>query len=395
MITVSNKENCTGCSACASVCPNVCIKMQEDQEGFWYPAVNVSECVQCGLCVRTCPVLQKQGLQAEERTLDIKAYAAYNKAGSVRLESSSGGIFPLLAEEIVNAGGVVFGASFDEDFNVIHDYAETYDEISKFMGSKYVQSKIGNSYQLVRDALNQDRMVLFTGTPCQISGLRYFLGREYNNLLCQDVICLGVPNPKAWRKYVAFREELAGSTTCNVSFRRKDKGWTRYSVFFQFANNTSYQRCHYRDEYMTAFLRAISIRPSCYVCRFRGIRRESDITFGDFWGIHNVFPEMDDDKGISLVLVHSGKGQEIFDRVRHRMLYRFVNVNDAVLYNPSTVKSVSKHPFREQFFECLSNERFDVLVRRFCRDQLGTRIVHTVALIIRLARTIVRKAKGL
>lgn len=193
MITVSNKENCTGCSACASVCPNVCIKMQEDQEGFWYPAVNVSECVQCGLCVRTCPVLQKQGLQAEERTLDIKAYAAYNKAGSVRLESSSGGIFPLLAEEIVNAGGVVFGASFDEDFNVIHDYAETYDEISKFMGSKYVQSKIGNSYQLVRDALNQDRMVLFTGTPCQISGLRYFLGREYNNLLCQDVICLGVP----------------------------------------------------------------------------------------------------------------------------------------------------------------------------------------------------------
>lgn len=373
MISITNKQDCMGCYACATICPTSCIAMESDGEGFWYPIVDNDECIECGLCVKVCPIIQKAHNEPE-RVAKPRAYAAYSTDTSVRLDSSSGGLFSLIAEQVMNTGGVVFGAAFDEEFNVYHGFVEAKQEIDKFRGSKYVQSKIGDSYRQVRKFLRQDRMVLFTGTPCQISGLKRYLGKDYENLLCQDIVCHGVPSPKVWQKYVSYRESSAGGPARRIAFRRKDRGWKRYSVSFLFQNDTEYIQTLREDLYMQAFLKDICLRPSCHACHFKGINRESDITLADFWGIQNIAPEMDDDKGTSLVLVHSDKGQKLFECIQQRVVYQEVDVQDSIRYNSAAVKSVTQHPRRDEFFQRLDHEEIDKLIKRLCRDRLPIRI---------------------
>lgn len=242
MINIIDKKNCCGCNACVQHCPKSCITMQEDEEGFLYPIVDQEVCIDCGLCEKVCPVLN----QGEERK-PLQVYAANNTNEEIRMQSSSGGVFTLLAETIIQEGGVVFGARFNDDWEVIHDYTETQEGLATFRGSKYVQSRIGDSYCQAEQFLKKGRKVLFSGTPCQIAGLNLFLRKEYNNLLTVDFICHGVPSPGVWKSYLEELIALQGNRKNSVlshskpiilnsirdisriEFRNKRLGWKKYS----------------------------------------------------------------------------------------------------------------------------------------------------------------------
>ena len=359
MKILEKNQDCSGCHACFSACPKGCIRMEENAEGFLYPLIDTDKCIACALCERVCPVLKN----AEGKANTARAYACYNLDEKTRLESSSGGIFTLIAEKIIDMGGAVFGTAFDEEFNVKHICVESKEGLSKLRGSKYVQSTIGNAYIQAKEMLDDGRVVLFTGTPCQTDGLLSFLGKGYNNLYTQDLICHGAPSPKVWRKYIVFREEKAASKTKRTFFRLKENGWKSYSVQFQFANCTEYKQIFSGDLFMNGFLKDLYLRPSCYNCHSKSLNRNSDITLADFWGVENILPEMFDDKGTSLVFVNSDKGKELFESIRGNIRFEEVDINEAVKWNSSAYQSVSLNKKRDKFFEIIENKDFEQAIK--------------------------------
>lgn len=352
-IVVANK--CTGCGSCMSVCPKDCISMSEDDNGFLYPHINNDVCVNCNLCKNRCPVLNE--VKANETG---KAYACINTDEKIRSESSSGGMFTLIAEYVIEQGGVVFGAALDENMEVYHSEASTKIELRKFRGSKYVQSKIGDTYKRAKKYLDEGRMVLFTGTPCQIGGLYASLNKKYENLITQDIICHGVPAPKVWRRYLKYQlKSHQSDNTKEVRFRNKDNGWLKYSMKIDFDNGKEYKMPFVKDKYMNAFLSELCLRDSCYECSFKSMERQSDITLADFWGVNEIMPEMFDDKGTSLVVVNTKKAEDIFTSISDKVKVMEVKIEDAVRYNPSMYKSVVRHPKREKFLEMIDVMSFD------------------------------------
>lgn len=346
MVTETEKENCCGCHACFSVCEEQRITMQADAEGFWYPVVDQEGCNDCGLCETVCPMSSKS---AESNPL--AAYACVSNNNDIRRQSSSGGIFSLLAETVINDGGVVFGARFDEDFNVVHDWTDSLDGLGVFRGAKYIQSRMGDGYKEVRDFLARGRQVMFSGTPCQIAGLRSFLEQDNEDLLSVDIVCHGVPSPGVWLRYKQQLEKRFQSRITKVDFRVKDSGWKSYSVAAAFANGTEYRSPADQDIFMGGFLRDLYLRPSCYRCRFKTPYRKSDITLGDFWGIERVLPHMDDDLGTSLVLVNSPKGIRALAGISPNIICEAVDPAEAVRANPCAVKPVGDNPKRDVFFK--------------------------------------------
>lgn len=353
-------KECTGCYACYNVCPQNAITMDEDNYGFQYPTINKEKCINCGLCEKICPVLHKEKVNNQP-----KAYACINKNENIRKQSSSGGIFTLLAEKILDLGGVVFGAQFDEDFNVIHSYVENKEDLYKFRGSKYVQSQIGASFKKVRQFLNEGRCVLFTGTPCQIEGLYSYLSKEYEKLYTQDIICHGIPSPKVWRKYIKSIEDAKKYKLTNANFRNKTTGWLTYSFKYQLENKKIYTEYSFENKYMQLFLKSIILRESCYNCHFKSKNRKSDITLADFWGIQNVVPKMFDNKGTSLVIVNSQKGNELFNKIKQDIKYIENDFEESIKYNPSMTKSTERPKSREEFFEKLENEDLETLAEKY------------------------------
>lgn len=368
--TLSNMKDCTGCHACTNICPKKCIFMKDDNEGFLYPIVDYNICIKCKRCVNVCPI--NNNIKSYNTPI---AYACYNKDENIRLNSSSGGIFSLLAEKMIDRGGVVFGAVFNDNFEVEHKYIETKENIELLRGSKYVQSKIGTSYRQVKDFLESGREVLFSGTPCQIAGLKNYLVKAYSNLLTVDLICHGVPSPYVWQKYIKFRENKAGSEISKITFRNKKMGWKQYSVSFLFKNNTEYNKIYSNDLYMTAFLKNISLRPSCYNCRFKTLNRPSDITLADFWGVQNIFPEIDDDKGASLIFINSQLGEKIYSEILDNIVYKEVDILDAVKYNSAAIKSPLPHINREKFINDINIYTFDKLVNKYCKDRISIKLI--------------------
>lgn len=348
MINIIKKKNCCGCHACYNICPQNCISMQSDDEGFWYPVVDIEECTDCGLCEKACPILNKKIVKNHP-----VAYACINKNDKIREQSSSGGIFSVIAEKVISKHGVIFGAGFDNNFNVVHSWTDKLDDLGNFRGSKYVQSCIGDTYKEAKDFLKQRRQVLFSGTPCQIAGLKSYLSEDYDGLICLDIICHGVPSPKVWQRYKLRIEEIYQAKAQRITFRRKNCGWKLYSVSFSFDNDTEYSQKLTEDIFMQGFLRNVYLRPSCYACSFKTLNRQSDITLADFWGIENILPSFDDDRGTSLILINSKKGKEIFSSVTDKINYEKVDINQAILYNPSVVKSADYNPKRDKFFEDL------------------------------------------
>ncbi|MBE5739541.1 MAG: 4Fe-4S dicluster domain-containing protein [Clostridiales bacterium] len=347
MIDIQEKEKCSGCHACLSVCPKNCITMMADAEGFLYPHVNEEACLRCGKCTVVCPILNAK-LSTEAKK--PKAYAAINRQEQVRRTSSSGGVFFALAIVTIQKGGVVFGACIDDNRQVVHTFIENEADIGKLMGSKYVQSTVGQTYLQAKQFLSMGREVLFVGTPCQIGGLRAFLGKEYPNLCCVDIVCHGVPSPKVWDKYVRYQEKKYGAVAQRISFRDKCTGWRAYSMKMEFSNGEIYQKLHEDDAYMRLFLSDVCLRPSCHDCHFKGLNRNSDITLADCWGAERVLNQEDDDKGISLILIHSDKGMRAFAEIEKDCDKQEVDIDKAIRENPSAIKSTVPHKKRISFF---------------------------------------------
>jgi len=360
MIEITDKTKCCGCYACYNICPKNAIIMKEDEKGFKYPIIDKEKCVNCGLCDKVCPIIQNKKNENEP-----KAYACYNKNEEIRKQSSSGGIFTLLAEEILNRNGIIFGAAFDNKFLIKHISVETIEELEKLRGSKYAQSQIGETYKKAKIELEKGRHVLFTGTPCQIEGLKTYLGKEYENLYTQDIICHGVPSPKVLDLYMKELNNKHDSKIVECSHRSKIKGWKNFCIYVKFQNKETYVKTHHEDLYMKAFLKNTILRDSCYKCSFKKLNRISDITLGDFWGVQNIMPEFDDDKGLSLVVVNSKKGQELFEKINKKIVLQNVNLNEAIKYNECMIKSVNIDKNREKFFDNINKMDFDKLVKKY------------------------------
>ena len=363
MINIHEKAKCSGCGACRDICSVRAIDLVADDEGFLYPRINIEECIKCGKCDRICPI-ENRRKKADEGN-KIIAYAAQTKDEYIRQNSSSGGIFTEIATYIINNGGIVFGAAFDETFKVIHIGVDDTDNLERLRGSKYVQSEIGNTYAQVKTYLESERMVLFTGTPCQIAGLYSYLGKNYDNLYTQDIICHGVPSPMVWKKYVEFREKKAAAKLRRPFFRHKKYGWKKYSVQFQFTNGTEYIQDISDDLYMRGFLRNLCLRPSCYHCAFKSKNRAADITLADFWRIEKICPELDDDRGTSLVILHSSRGRELFDKIKDNLIYQKTDFEGAIKYNPAMTESVPVNSDRSAFMKCIKEDGFKSAEKRY------------------------------
>ncbi len=362
---------CSGCAACVQVCPKSAILMKANSEGFLYPNVNAELCINCKLCEKTCPVLNEKGSgEFSER----KTYAAIFNNEKLRLESSSGGMFTALAEKIINDGGVVFGAEFDTDFSVKHGWTETSEGLERFRGSKYLQSRTENSFLECKKFLEDGRKVLFTGTSCQIAGLKSFLRKDYEKLFAVDVICHGVPSPALWQKYIKFREKKSASRILKTAFRRKNDGWKLYSLSFTFANDSEYSQPLTKDKYLQLFLKDNALRESCYECSFRGDGHKADITLADFWGVENILPDFFDDKGTSLVIIHNEKGMDFFTDVKDMCCYKEVDFYEAIKFNPAYYKSVKRPEKRKTFYKNFEKSSIETLFRKYGRDPLFTRV---------------------
>ncbi len=346
--------------------------MIADDEGFQYPVVNSQDCINCGSCEIVCPVIHKQQPDKRKQTT---AFAAINHNEEIRLQSSSGGIFTVIAEYIINQNGVVFGGAFSDNFKAVeHICVDNTDDLRKLRGSKYVQSKIGDTYKQAKAVLDNGRIVLFTGTPCQIAGLYTYLQKPYDNLYTQDIICHGVPSPMVWQKYVEDHEKKAGAATRRMFFRYKKYGWKTFSVLFEFSNSTAYVKKLHDDPYMKAFLSNLCLRPSCYDCSFKSVQRQADITLADFWGVWDVEPDMYDDKGTSAVLIHSAKGAKIIDELSSQLICKNVDLDSVVSNNPAIRESVKLTNSRKKFFKLIKTHSIDETVIKLCRPPRSSKI---------------------
>lgn len=370
MIEITQKEHCCGCSACVHICPKHSISFQEDKEGFLNPKVDLETCVDCGLCEKVCPIIN----QDPEREPQ-KVYAAKNDDENIRLKSSSGGVFTLLAEKIIEEGGVVFGARFNENWEVVHDYADTIEGLEQFRGSKYVQSAVGESFKQAETFLKAGREVMFTGTPCQIAGLRKFLRKDYKNLLTVDFVCHGVPSPLVWRLYLKEEINRYGKEITaveDINFRDKYTGWKTYSLSIKLSGNIVSSTMFTDDNYMRAFLSNLSLRPSCYSCPAKAGKSGADITIGDFWGIENVLPELDDDIGISVLVNYN----EIkCPSIISELYLHAVSYPEILVSNPCLEKSVNKPVNRDFFFSQLMRKGFNCAVNKTCSTKFINRLI--------------------
>ena len=372
MIQILRPEACCGCTACAEKCPKQCISLVEDSEGFLYPKVDAAGCIDCGLCEKVCPWINRPEKFPPKEVLAVK-----NRNETERMASSSGGVFIALAREVIGRGGVVFGAVFDEKWEVKHACAETMEDVRPMMGSKYVQSRIGDSYCQAERFLKAGRKVLFTGSPCQVAGLHAYLRKDYPNLLSVDFLCHGVPSPGVWRLYLgetfySARRAAAGKNTvlsCSlnpmpvitgIGFRDKEmSGWKKFSFVVRGRsahgadqNSVLLSAKHYENTFMRGFLSDVYLRPSCYRCRCKNGVSHSDLTIADFWGVNQLMPDFDDDKGVGLILVNTDKGKAMFECLD--MEIRPSTVEDARRFNNGFKEELKAHPKRKEFFRDLS-----------------------------------------
>lgn len=369
MATVNNPfvVGCCGCGACLNVCPKDAISFREDAEGFAYPSVDGGKCIDCSLCVKVCPVLSP----AAER-LPLKVYAAKNADLQERIESSSGGMFLPLAREVINMGGRVFGVEFSPDFrSARHSSASDNIGLRRFSGSKYIQSDTGKTYTQVKSLLDSGVPVLYSGTPCQIAGLKKFLRKDYEGLYTVDLVCHGVPSPRVWRRYL---DETAPEGVASVNFRDKVTGWKRFSMVMKDSSGkTLFSQREDENVFMSGFLKNLYLRPSCYRCPARKGRSGSDVTIADYWHLKKVLPDFDDNTGVGLVLVNTDKGARLFDSIQADKVE--TAYAPALAGNPAIETDFRPLEGREEFFRKAAKAgKIVPLIRKYTRDPLEQRL---------------------
>ena len=361
MNVTQKSDICTGCGMCAAICPSSAIQMQADSHGFLHPAVDTAKCTDCGLCARKCPVSVPPRVSAHTDIL-----TGYAKDETLLLSSSSGAIFPVLAAEIIRRGGIVFGAAFNENFDVVHTAAETLSELSALCGSKYVQSRIpADRYSQVKTALYDGRWVYFSGMPCQVAALKCYLGREYETLITQDTACHSVPSPMVWKDYVSALEKQHDGNLTNFSFRNKATGWEDYHIYATFDNGEEFRQPAAEDPYQRGFIKGLYSRSSCFSCKFKGIERCSDITLADYWGVKGIQPEAYNPQGTSLILLHSDRGRALLESCKDKLQIT-VAADGAFTFNPAVLTPIQKPARYDEFWADYGKKPFIDLVPACC-----------------------------
>ena len=366
MISIQDKQDCCGCTACSAICPKQCISLQEDYEGFLYPTVDKASCIECSLCENVCPIMSPETayLYRYQRPY---AYAAYHTDEEIRIDNTSGGIFSALAEMMFDKNGYVGGTIFTQDHTVKHIVTNDKNRLSELRSSKYIQSSTDTLYSDVKKLLEQGEHVLVCDTPCSISALYNYLGKDYTNLFTCSFVCLGVNSPKVFLRYIDMLERQHGSKVKKIKFRTKQMGWHRPSTQISFANSTKYCKDYQHDLFYIGYLQKKNFaRPSCYDCQFKGVPQKSDVTLADFWGIENIDPSMDQEKGTSLVLLNSDKGKKYFESLGDSIVCKSYTLEQALAGNPAineSLKPVGND--RKEFFEALDMYPFEKVAKQF------------------------------
>lgn len=367
MIDIKNKIDCCGCNACGDICPTQAIDFQTDNEGFWYPKVNLDKCINCGLCEKTCPIINVKELKKNDFDKP-ECYAAENKNLEVVFDSTSGGLFSAFADKMYREKGFVGGAVFSDDCKTVKQYiSPDKNDLPRLRSSKYLQSDLTGFFKQVRELLKNNEKVLVCGCPCQMAALRAFLMKPYENLIILDFVCLGINSPMIWQKYLDTFEERYGSKVVYAKPKSKELGWRNLTNKIRLANGDvkfeTVRECAYTRGYIGTHA---FIRPSCYECKFRGIPRISDITLADFWGIENYNKEFEKDLGTSLVMVNSRKGKEWFDKIKDRLNFIPMPFEAACAGNPALTKDTTLPEIdREQFFKDVRELKFGEVAEKY------------------------------
>ena len=373
-----DRNLCNGCAACWAVCPTSAIEMQEDDEGFKFPIIDQSKCIHCNLCETRCPIKCIQQGRSSLCKSQEKFYAAQLLDTVIRKKSSSGGAFSAFAKEVLKNGGVVIGCTLDDSCKCAkHIIVTKEEELSKLRGSKYLQSSVGSIYYDVEKLLNNDVVVLFSGTPCQVAGLKSYLEQRKGNadkLVTVDFICHGVPSPKVWHNYADELERKKNSKISYVSFRDKEKGWKQYALSIEFEDGTRLFEKAAENDYLRGFISDIYLRKSCYQCAVKGKMHYSDITLADFWGIEKSYPRWDDNIGVSLVVVHTDKGQQLLAHVSDNLRTEEVTEEKALQFNKSYYISTKFNPVRVCFFKSFKKRGFEYAIKKYNGTHLQAKI---------------------
>lgn len=349
MIEIKDKKDCCGCWACKNICPVQCISMPEDAEGFRYPTVDKDKCINCHLCEKVCPIIHAEADKPNEKQ---RAYLLQHKDKEVLLQSASGGAFTAIASWVIRHGGVVFGAAYDKDFQVTHQYVETYEDLKIFRNSKYVQSYTGDALKQVKDFLKQGRMVCYSGTPCQLEGLLRYLSKPYDNLITIDVMCHSITSPKIFRMYVAEMKKKYGDDLSNIMFRDKSPYGYKYSQMSVYKGGKQvYREGVDTDVYLRSFFSDVNVRPSCYDCKFKKQHHLTDFSIWDCFDVYRFSSKLDNDKGVTRILANTEKAQLILKEIQEDTTVMEIPVEDAVNGVHEMLHSVKMSSRRERFFE--------------------------------------------
>lgn len=351
MIDIQEAKNCCGCTACASICPKSAIQMKSDKEGFLYPYIEKSLCVNCSMCDRVCPVLHKDKIIEE-----TKGYIIRNIDEEIVRQSTSGGAFTVFAEELLKDGACIYGTGYDENMKVICKEANDSRALEEMRGSKFVQSYLGNTFIKIREQLKEKKSVLFTGTPCQVSGLIHFLGEKPENLWCIDFVCRGVPSPGLWDNYVQMMQNKYKSKMVGARFKNKTYGYHATTMKIDFENGKTWYGSGRIDPMMKAFVNELASRPSCGDCKFKGEKRLSDITMFDCYEFQQIMEMKDDDKGYTSLLIHSKKGEELLNRIKDKIICYEVPIEKLITKNGIMVNySARPNKNRDVFYRIVEN----------------------------------------
>lgn len=366
MINIQNKVDCCGCNACGDICGKNAITFKTDNEGFWYPEVDMGKCVDCGLCEKVCPIINVKELKKNDYQEPI-CYAAEHKNIEVVFDSTSGGLFSALAEIMYRSKGYVGGAIFNEDFTVRQYISNDKEDLPKLRSSKYLQSNLEGFYKQVKQLVIAGEQVLVCGTPCQMAALRAYLRKDYDNLIIADFICRGINSPKVWLKYVASFEERYGSPVVYAKAKSKEYGWRNLTQKMILADGRHIYETKDQNDFTKGYLRTNAYcRPSCYDCKFKGFPRMADISLADFWGIEKVDKSMDKNLGTSLVMINSKEGVAFFEKAKARAKVIQVQFESILAGNKALTQSLPPSKVnREQFFADLDKMTFTELAKKY------------------------------